>query len=50
MVSAPRQIAVRLLRDANSPGDFIEHRLERDRFFQDLRPEDRRLVQELVLG
>lgn len=50
MVSAPRQIAVRLLRDADSPGDFIEHRLERDRFVQDLRPEDRRLVQELVFG
>jgi 16S rRNA (cytosine967-C5)-methyltransferase len=50
MVSAPRQIAVRLLRDADSPGDFIEHRIERDRFVQHLRPEDRRLVQELIFG
>jgi 16S rRNA (cytosine967-C5)-methyltransferase len=50
MVSAPRQIAVRLLRDAELPGDFLEHRLERDRFVQELRPEDRRLVQELLFG
>jgi 16S rRNA (cytosine967-C5)-methyltransferase len=50
MVSAPRQIAVRLLRDADTPGDFIEHRLEKDRFVRELRPEDRRLVQELIFG
>lgn len=50
MVSAPRQIAVRLLRDADAPGDFIEHRIDRDRFAQELRPDDRRLLQELVFG
>jgi 16S rRNA (cytosine967-C5)-methyltransferase len=50
MVSAPRQIAVRILRDLDAPGDFLEHRLERDRFVQQLRPDDRRLIQELIFG
>jgi len=50
MVSAPRQIAVRLLRDLDAPGDFLEHRLERDRYVMDLHATDRRLVQELVFG
>jgi 16S rRNA (cytosine967-C5)-methyltransferase len=50
MVSAPRQIAARLLRAADDPGDFLENRLEYDRGFQALRPDDRRLAQELVFG
>lgn len=50
MVSAPRQIAARLLRAADAPGDFLENRLEYDRGFQNLRPDDRRLAQELVFG
>lgn len=50
MVSAPRQIAARLLRAADAPGDFLENRLEYDRSFQNLRPDDRRLAQELIFG
>lgn len=50
MVSAPRQFASRFLRIAAQPGDFAEHRMESDPGFRALRPLDRRLAQELVLG
>jgi len=50
MVSAPRQFAARFLHDQARPGDFAEHRLERDHGFTALLPVDRRLAQELVLG
>ena len=50
MVSAPRQIAAQLLRAADSPGDFLENRLEHDDGFRSLRPDDRRLAQELIFG
>ena len=50
MVSAPRQFASRFLRTAAQPGDFAEHRLESDPGFCALRPADRRLAQELILG
>ena len=50
MVSAPRQIAARLLWAADAPGDFLENRLEHDPGFGSLHPDDRRLAQELVFG
>ena len=50
MVSAPRQIAAQLLRAADAPGDFLENRLEHDAGFRSLRPDDRRLAQELIFG
>lgn len=50
MVSAPRQFAARFLHEQARPGDFAERRLERDPAFAALRPVDRRLAQELVLG
>lgn len=50
MVSAPRQFAARFLHDQARPGDFAEHRLERDPGFTTLLPVDRRLAQELILG
>ena len=50
MVSAPRQFAARFLHDQARPGDFAEHRLERDPGFTALLPVDRRLAQELILG
>lgn len=50
MVSAPRQFAARFLHEQARPGDFAEHRLDRDPAFTALRPVDRRLAQELVLG
>lgn len=50
MVSAPRQFAARFLHDQARPGDFAEHRLERDPGFTALLPIDRRLAQELILG
>ena len=50
MVSAPRQIAARLLRADDAPGDFLENRLEQDPSFRSLHPDDRRLAQELAFG
>jgi len=46
----PREIAYQALRRVDSPGDFLEHRLEEDAGFGALREDDRRLVQELVFG
>lgn len=46
----PREIAYQALRRSETPGDFVEHRLEVDRGFCALRPEDRRLAQELIFG
>lgn len=50
MVSAPREFAALFLVRQEQPGDFAERRLEKDRVFTGLKPADRRLAQELVLG
>ena len=50
MVSAPRQIAARLLASPFGPADFLEHRLESDPAVRALPSNDRRLVQELLFG
>jgi 16S rRNA (cytosine967-C5)-methyltransferase len=50
MVSAPREFDVLFLVRQEQPGDFAERRLEKDRVFTGLKPTDRRLAQELVLG
>lgn len=50
MVSAPREFAALFLVRQEQPGDFAERRLEKDAVFTGLRPSDRRLAQELVLG
>jgi 16S rRNA (cytosine967-C5)-methyltransferase len=50
MVSAPREFAALFLVRQEQPGDFAERRLEKDRVFTGLKPTDRRLAQELVLG
>lgn len=46
----PREIAIHALRRTETPGDFLEHRLEADPGFRALGPADRRLAQELVFG
>ncbi len=50
MVSAPRQIAARLLAVGGGSPDFLEVRLDSDPAVAGLRAEDRRLVRELVFG
>jgi 16S rRNA (cytosine967-C5)-methyltransferase len=50
MVSAPRQIAARLLAVGGGSPEFLESRLDSDPAVAGLRPEDRRLVRELVFG
>ncbi len=50
MVSEPREFAVLFLVRQEEPGDFAERRLEKDRVFIGLKPADRRLAQELILG
>ena len=50
MVSAPRQIAARLLAVGGGSPEFLEARVDSDPAVAGLRPEDRRLVRELVFG
>ena len=46
----PRKIAFSTLQRIEDPGDFAEHRLEAEPGFLALRPDDRRLAQELIFG
>ena len=50
MVSAPRQIAAHLLSGADGSSEFLESRLDSEPSVQNLKPEDRRLLRELVFG
>lgn len=45
-----RRVAYDALLRAESPGDFLEHRLDADPNYQGLQPEDRRLTRELASG
>ncbi|MGV3772234.1 MAG: 16S rRNA (cytosine(967)-C(5))-methyltransferase RsmB [Verrucomicrobiales bacterium] len=46
----PREIAINLLRQREGGGDFIENQLEQKLATLGLKPEDKRLLQEIVYG
>jgi 16S rRNA (cytosine967-C5)-methyltransferase len=46
----PREIAINLLRERAAGGEFIENQLERKLAAASLKPEDKRLLQEIVYG
>lgn len=50
MSADARRIAARLLLEVETPGDFLEHRMEADSGFDGLPPVDRRFAQELIFG